>query len=120
MSVLVLSVLVVLHHMQRYFIYVTAHRCAGGLSDSQHHRHFVGFLNVQVQALTPSLRLFRETTPFQSPFTTRTGIRMTYSRLKPTGSPLKKVEYEHKHGHHTCVFHLDNKKLLLIQLDMYL
>ena len=39
-------------------IYVTAHRCAGGLkkfdlrAGSQHHRHFVGFLNVPVQAPT--------------------------------------------------------------------
>ena len=40
-------------------IYVTAHRCAGGLkkkldlrSGSQRHRHFVGFLNVPVLAPT--------------------------------------------------------------------
>ena len=40
-------------------IYVTAHRCAGGLkkkfdlrSDSQRHRHFVGFFNVSVLAPT--------------------------------------------------------------------
>ena len=40
-------------------IYVTAHRCAGGLkkkfdlrSGSQRHRHFVGFFNVPVQAPT--------------------------------------------------------------------
>ena len=40
-------------------IYVTAHRCAGGLkkkldlrSGSQHHRHFVGFFNVPVQTPT--------------------------------------------------------------------
>ena len=38
--------------------YSTAHRCAGGLkkldlrSGSQRHRHFVGFFNVPVQALT--------------------------------------------------------------------
>ena len=49
-------------------IYVTAHRCAGGLkkkldlgSGSKRHRHFVGFFNVSVQAPT---RLFRETAPF--------------------------------------------------------
>ena len=40
-------------------IYVTAHRCAGGLkkklylrSGSERHRHFVGFFNVPVQAPT--------------------------------------------------------------------
>ena len=40
-------------------IYVTAHRCAGGLkkkldlrSGSQRHRHFVGFFNVPAQAPT--------------------------------------------------------------------
>ena len=40
-------------------IYVTAHRCAGGLkkkldlrSGSQRHRHFVGFFNVPVPAPT--------------------------------------------------------------------
>ena len=39
-------------------IYVTAHRCAGGLkklylrSGSHRHRHFVGFFNVSVQAPT--------------------------------------------------------------------
>ena len=39
-------------------IYVTAHRCAGGLkkldlrSGSQRHRHSVGFFNVPVQAST--------------------------------------------------------------------
>ena len=43
-------------------IYMTAHRCAGGLkkldlgSGSQCHRHFVGFFNVPVKA--PTLRLF--------------------------------------------------------------
>ena len=46
-------------------IYVTAHRCAGGLkkkldlrSGSQRHRHFVGFFNVPVLAPT------REGPPF--------------------------------------------------------
>ena len=40
-------------------VYVTAHRCAGGLkklnlrSGSQRHRHFVGFFNVPVQAWSP-------------------------------------------------------------------
>ena len=34
---------------------------------------------------TPFLWLFRETAPFQSPFTKRTWIRRIYYRLKPTG-----------------------------------
>ena len=38
----------------------------------------------QNQMVVP-LRLFRETAPFQSPFTARIGIRMTYSHLKPPG-----------------------------------
>ena len=55
-------------------LYMTAYRCAGGLkkklnlwSGSQRHRHFVGFLNVPVQAPTrdhPFIRLFRETARF--------------------------------------------------------
>ena len=46
-------------------IYVTAHRCAGGLkkklylrSGSQRHRHFVGFFNVLVQAPTRGHRFY--------------------------------------------------------------
>ena len=54
-------------------IYVTAYRCAGGLkkldlrSDSQRHRHFVGFFNVSVQAPTqghPFYTIIRETAQF--------------------------------------------------------
>ena len=55
-------------------IYLTAHRCAGGLkkkldlwSGFQRHRHFVGLFNVPVQAPTrdqPFIRLFLETAPF--------------------------------------------------------
>ena len=55
-------------------IYVTAHRCAGGLkmklnlwSGSQRHRHVTGFFNVPVQTpawATLFIRLFRETAPF--------------------------------------------------------
>ena len=55
-------------------IYVTAHRCAGGLkkkfdlrSGSQSHRHFVGLFNVPVQAPTRDhlfIRWFRHTAPF--------------------------------------------------------
>ena len=35
------------------------------------------------------LRLFRETTPFHSSFTTHMGIRRTYSRLTPHGTLLE-------------------------------
>ena len=55
-------------------IYVTIHRCAGGLkkklnlrSGSQRHGHFVGFFNVPVQAptrVTLFIRLLRETATF--------------------------------------------------------
>ena len=58
-------------------IYVTAHRYAGGLeqkanvrSASQRHRHFVGFFNVPVQALTRVqlfIRFFRHPPPPFSP-----------------------------------------------------
>ena len=72
-------------------IYVTAHRCAGGLKldlrpDSQRNRHLVGFFNVPVQATTrgdPFIRLFRETAPFSRPFYDPPGIRRTHSRLNP-------------------------------------
>ena len=45
-------------------VYVTAHRCAGGLkeldpwSGSQRHRHFGGFFNVLVKAQTRGQRLY--------------------------------------------------------------
>ena len=73
-------------------LYVTAHGSAGGMkkmdlrSGSQRHSHFVGFFNVPIKSTDTGqifLRLFRETAKFQSPFTTRMGIRRTYSRLKP-------------------------------------
>ena len=63
-------------------IYVTAHRCAGGLkkldlrSGSQRHRHFVGFFNVLVQAPTRGL-------PHLVAFYNTLGIRRTHSRLNP-------------------------------------
>ena len=76
-SILLIESIGVLRHMQRYFnyiVYVTAHRCAGGMkkfdlrSGSQRHRQFVGFLNVSVQARIdtgpPFIRLFQETAPF--------------------------------------------------------
>ena len=50
------------------------------------HRHCVAFFNVPVQAPprgNPCYRLFLEAALLQSPFTTRMGIRRTYSRLKP-------------------------------------
>ena len=77
-------------------IYVTAQRCGGGLkkldlrSGFECHRHFVVFFDVPFQGLTlgPTfLHLFGETAPFQSPFTTRTGIRRIFSHLTPLGSP---------------------------------
>ena len=58
---------------------MTAHTCAGGLnlrSGSQRHRHFVGFFNVPVQALTrgqPFYTVIPRNCPIQSPFTTRWG-----------------------------------------------
>ena len=63
-------------------IYVTAHRCAGGLkkmdlrSGSQRHRHFVGFFNVPVLAPTRTtlfLRWFRHTAPFSRLLRSRWG-----------------------------------------------
>ena len=52
-------------------IYVTAHRCAGGLkkldlrSGSQRHRHFVGFFNEPVQTPTTLfIRWFQHIAPF--------------------------------------------------------
>ena len=64
-------------------IYVTAHRCAGGLkkklglrSGSQCHRHFVGFFNVPVQAPTqdqPFYTVIPTHRLNKSPFTTRLG-----------------------------------------------
>ena len=66
-------------HIQRYFSYICdgTQMCMrteeedGPTPRLQRHRHFVGFLNLPVQAVTrgpPFLRLFRETAPFQSPF----------------------------------------------------
>ena len=76
-------------------IYVTAHRCAGGLkkkldlrSDSQCHRHFVGFFNMPVQAPTrghPFYGSSKEPTHLDAFYNTL-GIRRTYSHLKPPGS----------------------------------
>ena len=64
-------------------IYVTAHRCAGGLkkkldlrSGSQRHRHFVGIFNVPVQAPTrdhPFIRWFRHTAPISRLLRSRWG-----------------------------------------------
>ena len=76
-------------------IYVTAHRCAGGLkkkldlrSGSQRHRHFVGFFNVPVLAPTrdhPFYTVIPTHRPIKSPFTITLGIRWTHSRLNPPG-----------------------------------
>ena len=64
-------------------IYVTAHRCAGGLkkkldlrSDSKRHRHSVGFFNVPVLAPTGTtlfIRWFRHTAPFSRLLRSRWG-----------------------------------------------
>ena len=60
-------------------IYLTAHRCAGGLKKKfdlrsifQPQRHFVGFFNVLVQSPTRD-RPFLRLRPIYSPFTTRWG-----------------------------------------------
>ena len=70
--------------------YISVYMCDGRpkkkpdlRSDSQRQRHFVGFCGLTCS----SKHLFRETSLFQSPLTTRIGIRRTYSRLKPPGSP---------------------------------
>ena len=71
------------------YMYVTAHRRVGGQkkklylrSCSQHHRHFCRVLwraRPSTDTWPTFLRLLRETAPFQSPFTTRMGIRRAYS-----------------------------------------
>ena len=74
-------------------IYVTAHRCAGGMkrklglrSRSQRHRHFVGFFNVPVQAPTrghPFYMVIPRNRPHLVAFYDTLGIRRTLSRLNP-------------------------------------
>ena len=73
-------------------IYVTTHRCEGGLkkfdlrSGSQRHIHFVGFFNVPVQAPTrgqPFYTVYSEKPPHLVAFYDTLGIRRTHSRLKP-------------------------------------
>ena len=83
-------------------MYVTAHRCAGGLkkfdllSGSQRHRHFVWFFNVPVQAPTRGHPYgYSEKPPHLVAFYDTLGIRRTYSRLKPScphGGPDNKSE----------------------------
>ena len=77
-------------------IYVTAHRCAGGLkkldlrSGSNSYRHFVGFFNVPVLAPTrdhPFYTVIPTHRPIKSLFTITLGIRRTYSRLNPPPGP---------------------------------
>ena len=57
-----------------------------------HHRHFVGFFNIcpSTNKGPTFLRLFRETVPFQLPFTKRMGIQRFYSCRKPQ-SPIEKM-----------------------------
>ena len=74
-------------------IFVTAHRCAGGLkkldlrSGSQRHRHFIGFFKVPVQAPTRGQPFYGyfEKPPHLVAFYDMLGIRMAYSHLKPRG-----------------------------------
>ena len=75
-------------------IYVTAHRCAGGLkkkmnlrSGSQRQRQFVGFVNVPVIAPTrpPFLYGYSEKPPHLVTFYDTLVIRRTFSRLNPSG-----------------------------------
>ena len=72
-------------------IYVTAHRCAGGLkkfdlrSGCQRHRHSVGFFNVPVQAPTRDQPLYGCSE--KPPLFDTLGIQRTYSHLKSLGSP---------------------------------
>ena len=53
----------------------------------------VGFLRPSTDTMPTCLRLFRETVPFQSPFTTRMGIRRIYPRLPPPQSPRGRVKF---------------------------
>ena len=74
-------------------IYVTAHRCAGGLkkkldlwTGSKRHRHFVGFFNVPVQAPTrghPFYTVIPRNRPILSPFKTRLGYGWHILDLNP-------------------------------------
>ena len=74
-------------------IYVTAHRCAGGLkkkldlrSGSQRHRHFVGFFNVSDRhGTTLFIRWFRHTAPFSRLLRSRWGYGGHILDLTPPG-----------------------------------
>ena len=110
-------------------IYMTAHRCAGGLkkelylrSGSQRHRHFVGFFNVPVQAPTlgqPFIYIFSEKPPHLVAFYDTLGKRRTHSRLNPPGphgafyfennSKLKTLQKRHLN---TWIQHLNIKSNL--------
>ena len=66
-------------------IYVTAHRCAGGLkldlrSGSQRNRHLAGFFN---DTRRPFLYCYSEKPPHLVAFYDTPGIRRTHSRLNP-------------------------------------
>ena len=76
-------------------IYVTAHRCAGGLkklnlrSGSQRHRHFVGFFNVPVQAPTrdPPFTVIPRNHPILVSFyDTHGDTEDTFSTFNPPGA----------------------------------
>ena len=90
-------------------IYVTAHKCAGGLkkkldlrSGSQRHRHFVGFFNVPVlhrHGTNLFIRWFRHTAPFSRLLRSRWGYGGAHSRLNPPGPhggfSSEKIESQH-------------------------
>ena len=80
-------------------IYVTAHKCAGGLKKfdqrwgSQRHRHFVGFISSlrcpskHRHGATLFIRLFRETAPFSRLLRHAVDTEDTFSTYPPPPSP---------------------------------
>ena len=90
-------------------IYVTAHRCAGGLkkmldlrSGSQRHRHFVGFFNVPVKASTrgqPFYTVISRNRPIKTPFTARWGYGGHILDWTPGSLEGNTPRQNEKHGH---------------------
>ena len=113
-------------------IYVTAHRCAGGLkkldlrSGSQHYRHFAGFFNMPVQAPTrdqPFYTVIPTHRPNSSPFTTRWGYGGQILDLTPralTGNSKMK-KFLSTEGFEPGTFHLrsEHAKRWAIRADKY-
>ena len=93
-------------------IYVTAHRCTGGLkkklnlqSSSKRQRHFVGFsLQAPIRA---TLFSYFEKPPHLFVFCNTLGIRRTFTHLKPLGSP--RGDY--------FIFHITNVPFLYISIS---